>query len=291
MRGVEIYRIISASAQMKQAMALNTQSKLLQNQLNLKAEQVNIQRQEANLASLEKQGRQYLVDMEFQFQRVCKINKSHPLYSLYTSEKFLREIVSSNYFQEFFRDVEDLRMVRTLAQNIEENVTQLKKKHSNLIKHEYQFFSQGLNNMHIINETLGLSDSTQKIKKQLIRRTEILKKSQNKANIFALILYPLALILGFYGFFPLFNIFSTDFAADPLCFLVPLGMVSFGFATFAVVEANSSKKKIESLNKEFQRKRNLISSNCKLLGFHKPKEMKKWVEEHGSFFAQRVPSD
>jgi hypothetical protein len=285
MRGAEVYRFISASAQMQQARALNKQSELLQSQLNLKAEQVNIQRRKADLASLEKQGRQYFVDMEFQFQRLCELNNSHPLYSLYTSEKFLHDIVSSNYFQEFFRDVEDLRMIRTLALNIEENVTQLKKKHSNLIKDEYQLFSYGLNNILIINKTLGLSESTPKRKKQLIKRTEILKKSQNKAIMLAFSLPALGLILIFCGFIGLFE--KTGY----VCFLGCLGLISIAFAMNNLFEWNSSKKKIKSLNRIFQEKENLISKNCKLLGFQRPEGVKKWVEEHGSFFAQRVPSD
>lgn len=288
MRGVEIYRIISAGAQMQQARALNTQSQLLQSQLKLQAEQVNLQRREADLALLEKQGRQYLVDMEFQFDNLCKLNKSYPLYSLYTCERFLHEIISSNYFQELFRNMEDMRMVRVLAQRIEENVSHLKKEHSKVITHEYQFFSQGLNNMFVINETLELSDSMQRRKENLVKQTETFQKSQKITIFGSLFTFFLGLTCILYGWHLMFSIPPNDIGFLVL-FLGLCGCI--GPFVFSIPHISGLKTKIKSSNINFRKKKNLIAYNCQLLDFQTPDDMKKWVEEHSSFFEQRVPSN
>ena len=281
----------NTAAQFQQARMLAAQTNVMQAQLNAHRELVALEKQKSMRMELEKHARQQLIDVEFEFKKITNISQQFPLYSYYYCEHMFGIIARNNFFNQYLTEVNDIRLAREIATQIESHMQSIASNNSKLMETEYTYYSQGMANMPIIEETLGLIHTRTKRREKSIRKQKKFEgKIKQSRKIISLYLIAGLVSLTLFGFSWIglivmgsilsgyVIIFATGFC------LFFLGKFLDKLPELRVNESEKSKAKQNFLNEE-QR----ITENTNLLGFNDPDEIGEWLTQNQEFFSSRNP--
>ncbi|MDA8748975.1 hypothetical protein N9M68_02435 [Candidatus Poseidonia alphae] len=284
--------LANTAAQFQQARMLAAQSAIMQAQLNVQSELVHLEKQKNRRDDLERQARQQLIDIEFEFRNICNLSDKFPLYSYYYCEHMFRIIASNDYFNRYLSQIEDIRLARETAAKIEIQMRKIATKHSRKITSEYTFYSQGMANMSTIEETLSLVHSTVERKierdRDYQKYTDRMSKSWKKG-----IGYIIGTITVVFSGMILFNNTGIEDFFEKWCFLY-LALVGFFILFFnrsldEFSNVNKYTRMIDSVNNKFEREQQRIEANTALLGFRDHTEINEWLSQNEEFFSTRNP--
>jgi hypothetical protein len=278
----------NTAAQFQQARMLAAQTNVMQAQLNAQQDLVALEKQKSMRLELEKQARQQLIDIEFEFKKITNFPQQFPLYSYYYCEHMFGIIARNNFFNQYLTEVNDIRLARETATQIESHMQSIASNNSKLMETEYPFYSQGMANMPIIEETLGLIHSRTERREQSIRKQEkyAAKINQSTKNaIFSTVGIVASLALPVLNFK---NYWTSNFCG--------IGLISAALFVFFLnksldkfkqISVFESKKKIAREN--FQHDEQRVVENTEILGFHDPAEIGEWLTQNQQFFSSRNP--
>jgi hypothetical protein len=281
----------NTAAQFQQARMLAAQSNVMQAQLGAQRELIALEKQKSRVNELEKQARQQLIDIEFEFKKITNISQTFPLYSYYYCEHMFGIIAKNDFFNQYLTEVNDIRLARETATQIEAHMQLIVSNNSKIMDTEYPYYSQGMVNMPIIEETLRLittraerrGKSSQNQKKFKIN---IQKNRKNGSLLLIAGLTSLAMV----GYSILRIMFAE---AWDFCGVVPIGIALTGFFLY---KSNDNFNQLSVLKllkmkdeQDFQHDEQSIKENTELLGFSDPSEIGEWLAQNQEFFSSRSP--
>lgn len=281
----------NTAAQFQQARMLAAQTNVMQAQLNAQQELVALEKQKSMRMELEKQARQQLIDIEFEFKKITNISKQFPLYSYYYCEHMFGIIARNNFFNLYLTEVSDIRLARETATQIESHMQSIASNNSKLMETEYPFYSQGMANMPIIEETLGLIHTRTERREKSIRKQEKFEgkiKQSRKIGSLSLIAGLVSLTLVGYSIISLTTREAWDFCG--------VGILAAGISGFFLnksldkfTDLSVSKSKKSKAKQNFLHEEQRITENTKTLGFNDPAEIGEWLIQNQQFFSSRNP--
>jgi len=280
----------NTAAQFQQARVLAAQTNVMQAQLNAQQELVALEKQKSMRMELEKQARQQLIDIEFEFKKITNISQQFPLYSYYYCEHMFGIIARNNFFNQYLTEVSDIRLARETATQIESHMQSIASNNSKLMETEYPFYSQGLANMPIIEETLGLIHTRTERRVKSIRKQEKYAAKINQSTKNA-ILSSIGVVASLA--FPILNFTNNSWSTSEFC---GIGVISAALFVFFLNKSLDKfndirvfKSKKERARENFQLDEQRIMLNTSLLGFNDPAEIGEWLTQNQQFFSSRNP--
>ena len=123
----------NTAAQFQQARMLAAQTNVMQAQLNAQQDLVALEKQKSMRLELEKQARQQLIDIEFEFKKITNFPQQFPLYSYYYCEHMFGIIARNNFFNQYLTEVNDIRLARETATQIESHMQSIASNNSKLM--------------------------------------------------------------------------------------------------------------------------------------------------------------
>lgn len=281
----------NTAAQFQQARMLAAQTNVMQAQLNAQQELVALEKQKSMRMELEKQARQQLIDIEFEFKKITNISQQFPLYSYYYCEHMFVIIARNNFFNQYLTEVSDIRLARETATQIESHMQSIASNNSKLMETEYPFYSQGMANMPIIEETLGLIHTRTERREKSIRKQEKYAAKINQSTKNA-ILSSIGVVASLA--FPILNFTNNSWSTSEFCGIGVISAALFAFFLnksldkFNDISVFKSKKEIAREN--FQLDEQRIMLNTSSLGFNDPAEIGEWLTQNQQFFSSRNPN-
>jgi len=280
----------NTAAQFQQARMLAAQTNVMQAQLNAQQELVALEKQKSMRMELEKQARQQLIDIEFEFKKITNISQQFPLYSYYYCEHMFGIIARNNFFNQYLTEVSDIRLARETATQIESHMQSIASNNSKLMETEYPFYSQGMANMPIIEETLGLIHTRTERRVKSIRKQEKYAAKINQSTKNA-ILSSIGVVASLA--FPILNFTNNSWSTSEFC---GIGVISAALFVFFLNKSLDKfndirvfKSKKERARENFQLDEQRIMLNTSLLGFNDPAEIGEWLTQNQQFFSSRNP--
>ena len=280
----------NTAAQFQQARVLAAQTNVMQAQLNAQQELVALEKQKSMRMELEKQARQQLIDIEFEFKKITNISQQFPLYSYYYCEHMFGIIARNNFFNQYLTEVSDIRLARETATQIESHMQSIASNNSKLMETEYPFYSQGMANMPIIEETLGLIHTRTERRVKSIRKQEKYAAKINQSTKNA-ILSSIGVVASLA--FPILNFTNNSWSTSEFC---GIGVISAALFVFFLNKSLDKfndirvfKSKKERARENFQLDEQRIMLNTSLLGFNDPAEIGEWLTQNQQFFSSRNP--